>query len=79
MPINIKNRICNYSNSLIESEKLETKNILINEKIYKDLVIYFTSCVNKKSMKMLNLHYHELLGKIEKQEEKNIWWLMIVC
>ena len=32
MHINIKNRIFNYSNSLIEPEKLETENILINEK-----------------------------------------------
>ena len=32
MDINIKNRIYNYSNSLIEREKLEVEIILIDEK-----------------------------------------------
>ena len=32
MHINIKNRTCNDSNSLIKSEKFETENILIDEK-----------------------------------------------
>ena len=40
--INIKNWICNFSNSLIESEKLETKKFLIDEKNFKDLVSFFT-------------------------------------
>ena len=42
MHTNIENQICNYCNSLIKSEKLETKTILIDEKNYKDLVVYFT-------------------------------------
>ena len=28
---------------------------------------------------MLNLHCHELMGKIEEHEGKNVWWLMIIC
>ena len=48
MHININNRVCNYSNNLIESGKEETENILISEKNYKNLVIYFTSYVDSK-------------------------------
>ena len=33
-------------------------------------MIYFTRYVNSQSVKMLSLHYHELLGKIEKHEGK---------
>ena len=32
MHINVKNRICNFSNSLIKWGKLKTENILIDEK-----------------------------------------------
>ena len=39
----------------------------MNEKNYKDLVICFTSHVRKKSIKMLSLHYHKLVGKTEEQ------------
>ena len=39
MHINIKNSSCYYSNNLIDSQKLETENILISEKNYKDLLI----------------------------------------
>ena len=31
-------------------------------------MIYFTRYVHSKSIKMLSLHYHELIGKIEEQE-----------
>ena len=68
--INIQNRICNNSNSLTELENLETENILIDEKNYKDLVIYFTKYVSSKSIKILSLHYYELMGKIEAHERK---------
>ena len=41
--INIKNRVYNYHfDNLVKAKKLETKNILIDEKNYKDLTIYFT-------------------------------------
>ena len=78
MHINIKNRISNYSNSLYESEKLETGNFSIDEKNYEDLVTYFTKCVSSKLIKMLSLHYPELIGKIEEHKGKKIlvsWWL----
>ena len=70
MHVNIKNRICTCSKSSFESEKIETKNISIDWKNYKGLAIYFTSFVNSKSIKMLNLHYHELMGKIDEYERK---------
>ena len=64
--INIKNRVNHYLDNLIQSKKIGTKNISIDEKNYKDLVIYFTSTyVHKKSIKMLRLYYNELIGKIE--------------
>ena len=51
---------------------LETSNIKTNEKNYKDLVIYFTRYVHKKSIKMLSLHYHELIEKFEEHDTKII-------
>ena len=50
-----------------QNKKLETKNFLIVEKSYKDLVIYFTRYVHSRSIKMLSLHYHELMRKKEKK------------
>ena len=41
--INIKSRVCDYySNNLVKANIIETKNILIDQKNYSDLVIYFT-------------------------------------
>ena len=42
----------------------------MDEKNYKDLVIYFIRYVHSKSIKVLILHYYELIGKIEKPEAK---------
>ena len=56
-------------------KKLEIKNILIDEKNYKDFVIYFARYAYKKSKKMLHLHYHELMGTIEEHEGKK--YLMV--
>ena len=69
--INIKNQVCNYyfSNST-EAEKIETKNILIDEKNYKDLVIYFFRHVYNELIEILRLHYDELIGKIEAHKGK---------
>ena len=40
--INIKNQVYNcYFDNLVKTKKLETKNILIDQKHYKDLVVYF--------------------------------------
>ena len=61
----------------MKAKRLETKNILINQKNYKDLVICFIRYVHSKSIKMLSLDYHELMGMIEEYKEKNIWWTLI--
>ena len=72
--INIKNRLYNYYfDHLIKTKNLETKNNLINEKNHKDLVIYFTRYGGGKSITLLSLHYHELMGKIEEHEGKKIF------
>ena len=56
-----------------QNKKLETKNILIDQKDYKDFTIYFSRYVHGKSIKMLSLHYHESMGKINENEGKNIF------
>ena len=72
--IYIKIQFCNcYFNKSIEvkkKEKLETKNISFDQKSYKNLVIYFTRYVHNKSIKILRLHYDELVGKTEELEVK---------
>ena len=35
-------------------------------------MIYFTRYVDSNSIKILSLHYHELIGKTEEHEGKNI-------
>ena len=78
--INIRNWVYNYYfDNLVKGKKLETKDILMNEKNYKDLMIYFTRYVHIKSVKKLNLHYHDLMEKIKEHEGKNIWCSMIIC
>ena len=56
--------------NLIKTKKIETKYILIDEKTCNDVVIYFTRYVHRNSIKILSLHYHELMWKIRKPEEK---------
>ena len=47
--INIKNRVYNYYfDNLVKAKKLETKNILIDTKNFKDLTICFASYVHSK-------------------------------
>ena len=54
--INIQNRVCNYYfDYLIKEKKLESKNILINEKNSKVLVNHFTRFDCGKSVKVLSL------------------------
>ena len=63
--INITNGICNYHfDNLVKAKKLKAKNFLIDKKNNKDLTIYFSIYVHSKSIKMLSLHYHELIGKM---------------
>ena len=40
------------------------------------MVIHFTRYVDSKSIKMLSLHYHELMGNIKEHEGKILdsWW-----
>ena len=40
MLINIKNRVNNHSDKLTTQQQTEIKNILINEKNFKDMVIF---------------------------------------
>ena len=54
--INFKSRLYNYYfENLVKAKKLETKNILIDEKKNKDFMIYITRYVYSKSIKMLTL------------------------
>ena len=59
-----------YLNYLIQARKLETINILINQKNYKYLVIYFTRYDLEKSVRMSSLYYHALVEGIEKYNGK---------
>ena len=56
--INIKNKLHNYYDNLTKAEKFQTKNILIDEKNYKNLIIYLARYDHKKSTRMLSLYYH---------------------
>ena len=52
--INIKNRVYNYHfANKSKQKKLETKNISVNEKSYKDLLVYLTTYVHSKSILIL--------------------------
>ena len=63
--INIKSRVYNhYFENLVKEKHLEIKSTLIDQKNYKGLTIHFTRYVPSKSIKILSLHYHELMGKV---------------
>ena len=53
--ISIKNKV-NYHENLIKLNKLETRNIFIDMKNYKDMVICFTRCHPDKSIITLKLY-----------------------
>ena len=42
----------------------------MDEKNYKDLVIYFTRYIHSKSLKTLSMYYHGLMTKTEEHERK---------
>ena len=46
------------------------KTIMDQPFIYNGPTIYFTRYVQKKLIKMLNLHYHKLKGHIREHQEK---------
>ena len=74
----LKSSVQLYFDNLVKAKKIKTKSILVDEKNYKDLVIYFTTSIHRMPMKMSNIHFHELIGKIEQHEEKEYfvgWWL----
>ena len=48
---------------------------MIDEKYYKDLVIYVTRYDHGKTITMLSLYYHELMEKIKQLEVKQ--YLMV--
>ena len=57
--INVKIKVyIYYFGNLIKAKKLETKNVLINWKNYKDMTILL-DMFKKKSITMLSLHDHE--------------------
>ena len=65
LEINIKNRVYKYHfDNLVKAKNLETKNVLINEKIYS------TRHLRRVSIKMFGLHYYELMEKIEEHDGK---------
>ena len=69
--VNIKNQVYNYYfDNLFKTKILENKNILIDGRNYKHLVIYFTKYVHSKSVTLLSQYYHELMRKIKKVKEK---------
>ena len=71
--INISNRIYNYYlDCLFKAKISETKKIIITEKSYNDLVIYFTRCDRRTSIAWLSLYcYYELMRKTEEYERQN--------
>ena len=64
-----------YVYLLDKAEKSETKNSLIGEKNYRDLVIYFTKYVHNNAIEMLSLHYHDLMRMIAELEGKKYWMI----
>ena len=78
--IYVKNRVYNYYfDNLVKAKNLETKNILIDKKNYKDLVIYFARYVQSKLIKVLSLYYHEIMGKVKEHEGKKYLMVDDVC
>ena len=64
-----------YFDKFIKKKELETKNILIDQKNSKDLLIYFTRYIHTKLIKILILYYYELKEAIEENGGKK--YLMV--
>ena len=58
MPKKSMLKVFDCYDNLMKPKQLKTKIILIDEKQYKDLVIYFTRYDRGKTIAMLSLHYH---------------------
>ena len=39
----------------------------------------FARYVCSESVKILSLYYHELIEKLKNMNERNTWWLIIIC
>ena len=69
----IKNIVYNYCcNYFIKVTKIEIKYVLIDEKNYRNFVISFTIYDRGKSIRMLGLHYHGFIAKIEEYGRKTV-------
>ena len=68
--MNIKNHVHYHYKHLIKPKRLETRNIFIDKKNYKSFLVYSTRYHPDKSIKMLNLYYDELIGRIEEYGRK---------
>ena len=69
--INTKNRVYNYYfDNLVKAKEWENKNILIDGKNYKNLVIYFTRYAHIKSIKILIPHYPKVMERLKNKKEK---------
>ena len=53
---------------IAKANKLETRNILIEEKNWR--ISQYILHVHRRLIKMLSLHYHKLVGKIKEHEGK---------
>ena len=60
---------------IVQTKKNRNQKLVINDKSYKDLVIYFIRYDCGKAITILSLYYHELMGKIEEHEGKK--YLMV--
>ena len=70
--INVKSQVHNPYQNLIKPKKLGTRNIFIDKKGNKELVIYFTIYYPDKSITMLNLYCDEFIEIIEEHKGKKI-------
>ena len=76
---NIKNWVYKCFDNINKPKKLKTKNILVDMKRYKDLVIFFVRYGCSKSVRILTLYYNKLMGVIEEHERKKILDSLTLC
>ena len=62
----------NYYDDLVKVDNLKTKNGIIYEKSYKNLLIYFVRNILKKSIKMISLYFFVNNIKIMKNMTEKI-------
>ena len=62
--INIKNRLCYYSNDIIKTEDFNLDNILIDEKSFENILIYNISYKSLSDAKPLRIRFDKIDGFI---------------